>query len=174
MRGGALRRPSFLNAPSDIGRPRRSTAVPGANVHNHHRDILDRLAEPPSWFDDHGVPRYEPFAPADLANIYADEAALAEVSCQGFGRQFRVALTGAFADRGLSLGDAIRLRRVEYPDGLPPDIAAREEIWAATAKRLSTDFSGCRRVEFLLAHSRPMLDDSDAVTDAGRPARAAA
>lgn len=305
-------------------------------MHNNYRDILDRIAEAPSWFDDAAVPRYEPFAPTDLANIYADEAALAEVSCQNCGRLFRVALTGAFADRGFSLSDSIRLGRVsygdppnvgccdagpamtsdmrsvleywarnrevdfgwrrdpmqegpvpegwidppdtvsdvnaalaagatkvlvictstqnrydlagrvaavlvgdlvaagagrlnvvhplgyvmvangmlkghvaetdvgsvrdgrrivlvelaqartaeftpddafvilsgpalrDYPDGLPPKIAEREEVWAAMAGRLDDELAGHRRVEFALAHSRPMLAYPDAIIDAGR------
>lgn len=307
-------------------------------MRNHYRDILARIPEPPIWFDDRGVPRYEPFAPVDLADIYADEAALAEVACQGCGRLFRVALTNAFADRGFSLGDAIRLRQAgygdppnvgccdagpamtsdlrsvleywsreseigfgwyrdptlegpvtegwldppdtlgevrvalaagatevlvictsrqnrydlagrtaamlvadlatagagrldivypesylvvarkmlgghvsdadvgsfkdgrrvalldleqargaaiephdaflilsgpalrAYPDGLPPKIAAREETRAVTARRLAEEFSGCRRVEFTLAHSRPMLEHPDTVIDARRSA----
>ena len=72
------------------------------------------------WFDEAGVPRYDAFAPDDLANIYAHEAALAEVSCQGCGMRFKVALTDSFADAGLGLGDMIRLRRVRYGD--PPNV----------------------------------------------------
>ena len=60
------------------------------------------------------------FAPHHLNNIYAKEAALAEISCQGCGRVFYVALTGAFAAQGRSLGDEIRLGRVHYGD--PPNV----------------------------------------------------
>lgn len=89
-------------------------------MHNHYRDILERIHELPAWFDDLGVPRYCEFAPVHLANIYAHEAALAEVSCQGCGRLFRVALSDAFADAPYSLGDDIRLARVSYGD--PPNV----------------------------------------------------
>ena len=95
-------------------------ALIGAPMHRCYRDILDRIADPPSWFDDYGVPRYSQFSPTQLSNIFANEAALAEVSCQSCGRRFRVALTGAFADRGFSLGDEIRLHRVSYGD--PPNV----------------------------------------------------
>ena len=89
-------------------------------MHNHYEDILERIAELPAWFDDGGVPRYGAFSPTMLGNIYAQEAALAEVSCQGCGQSFRVALSDAFAERHLGLGDVIRLRRVRYGD--PPNV----------------------------------------------------
>ena len=89
-------------------------------MHQRYDDIMRRIPERPAWFDDAGVPRYDAFAPDDLANIYAREAALAEVSCQGCGTRFTVALTDAFGDEDLSLGDMIRLRRVRYGD--PPNV----------------------------------------------------
>jgi hypothetical protein len=89
-------------------------------MHNHYEDIIKRIDEAPIWFDEFGVPRYDLFSPRRLGNIYAMEAALAEVSCQGCGRLFRVALTEVFARKGLALSDEIRLRRVHYGD--PPNI----------------------------------------------------
>ena len=90
-------------------------------MHQIYDDILRRIPEPPKWFDEAGVPRYDAFAPDDLASIYAQEAALAEVSCQACGTRFKVALTDAFADdAGLGLCDMIRLRRVRYGD--PPNV----------------------------------------------------
>lgn len=50
--------------------------------------------------------------PRHLGNIYASEAALAEVSCQRCRRMFRVALTEVFASNSFSLSDEIRLARV--------------------------------------------------------------
>jgi hypothetical protein len=32
-------------------------------MHNHYDDILDRIDEPPTWFDDYGVPRFCEFSP---------------------------------------------------------------------------------------------------------------
>ncbi|WP_155942400.1 hypothetical protein [Rhodomicrobium vannielii] len=89
-------------------------------MHNHYEDILERIAEPPTWFDDYGVPRFADFSPRRLSNIYAREAALAEVTCQGCGRMFKVALTDVFPPKQLSLSDAIRLRQVQYGD--PPNV----------------------------------------------------
>jgi hypothetical protein len=87
-------------------------------VHQYYKDILDRIDEPPVWFDDYGVPRFGNFSPRYLGNIYASEAALAEVSCQWCGRMFKVALTEAFTNKRLGLRDEIRLGRVHYGDPL--------------------------------------------------------
>lgn len=89
-------------------------------MYHCYRDILERVPEPPTWFDDHGVPRFCEFAPDQLGNIHAREAALAEVSCQFCGRLFRVTLSDAFARAPYSLGDDIRLARVRYGD--PPNV----------------------------------------------------
>lgn len=89
-------------------------------MHQHYKDILDRIDGPPAWFDDFGVPRFEDFSPRRLSNIYAKEAALAQVSCQCCRRVFKVALTDAFASRPLALSDEIRLGRVHYGD--PPNV----------------------------------------------------
>src|SRR5262245_5664443 len=89
-------------------------------MRQHYKDILDRIEEIPAWFDEYGVPRFEEFSPARVSNIYAREAALAEVSWQNCGRLFRVALTDAFIRKGFSLSDLIRLRWAEYGD--PPNV----------------------------------------------------
>lgn len=89
-------------------------------MRGHYQDILDRIDEPPAWFDDYGVPRFGDFSPRHLSNIYAREAALAEVSCQACGCMFKVALTDAFATKSSSLSDEIRLGRVHYGD--PPNV----------------------------------------------------
>lgn len=54
-----------------------------------YRDITTRIAEPPVFFDHHGVPRYEPFA-AELLGVYDDFALLAVIACQSCRRQFLV------------------------------------------------------------------------------------
>jgi hypothetical protein len=92
----------------------------GTQMHQHYKDILDRIAEPPKWFDDYGVPRYDDFSPWQLSSIYMDEAALAEITCQSCGHPFTVAVTGRSAKKHLSLGDEILLNHVHYGD--PPNI----------------------------------------------------
>lgn len=56
-----------------------------------YQDIRSRLGDP-LWWDEHGVPRYEPFHPK-LCDIYARFAALIEVSCQNCCRRFPVGVS---------------------------------------------------------------------------------
>ena len=94
----------------------------------HYEDILSRIAEPPRWFDEHGVPRYCEFAPQHIANIYADECALLAIECQSCGRPFNVAIDAAMANRMASkesaewrtLADVIRSHDIHYGD--PPNV----------------------------------------------------
>jgi hypothetical protein len=81
-------------------------------MHQYYKDILDRIDEPPTWFDDYGVPRFGDFSSRYLGNIYASEAALADVSCQACEPMFKVTLTEAFTSKRLGLSDQIRLGRV--------------------------------------------------------------
>jgi hypothetical protein len=89
-------------------------------MHQYYKDILDRISEAPAWFDDYGVPRFGAFSPQQLSNVYAKEAALAEVYCQHCGRMFKVALTDHFTSKRFGLSDEIRLGRVHYGD--PPNV----------------------------------------------------
>lgn len=57
-----------------------------------YRDIRIRLGEP-LWYDENGVPRYDPFEPSMCSDIYAKEVALLEIACQGCFKHFRVALS---------------------------------------------------------------------------------
>jgi hypothetical protein len=54
-----------------------------------YEDLTRRLGVP-LWYDDNGVPRYDPFRP-DLCGIYARFIALAEIACQACGDRFKVA-----------------------------------------------------------------------------------
>ena len=54
-----------------------------------YRDIASRLG-PSLWWDDHGVPRYDPFHP-DLCGVYDGYVALLQIACQSCGRRFLVA-----------------------------------------------------------------------------------
>ena len=96
-------------------------------VNNCYDDILSRIPEEPVWFDEHAVPRYCVFHPSKVANAYADEVALAEVTCQSCARLFRV----AFAARAPAthakdewpagpIGRAIREKTLHYGD--PPNV----------------------------------------------------
>ena len=66
---------------------------------NHsYSDIRSRIAEAPIWFDEHAVPRYEPFAIDGLSNIYAIEACLVGIACQGCDARFLVAFSWSWMD----------------------------------------------------------------------------
>jgi len=56
-----------------------------------YQDITSRINVPPIWWDSNGVPRYSPFHPHLLPNIYADQALHFTVKCQDCGREFAVA-----------------------------------------------------------------------------------
>lgn len=62
----------------------------GFDVLPDYRDITRRLGEP-LWYDEHGVPRYDPFHP-DLCGVYDTYVALLEIACQACGRRFHVAV----------------------------------------------------------------------------------
>jgi hypothetical protein len=88
-----------------------------------YSDITGRIAEPPKWWDEHGVPRYADFEPHCVANIYAWEVALLEIACQACWRHFEVALSGqgggGSGENGRSMADNIRGGEIDYGD--PPN-----------------------------------------------------
>lgn len=98
-------------------------------MNHHYNDIRSRIAEPPLWFDESAVPRYEPFTPRSLSNIYAHEAALVLIACQACATRFRVAFSRSSMDdiqaliaerKPRTLADAIRDGSLHYGD--PPNI----------------------------------------------------
>ncbi|MEM9638254.1 MAG: hypothetical protein AAGA94_11455 [Pseudomonadota bacterium] len=100
-------------------------------MHHHYGDILSRIAEPPLWFDENAVPRFDPFTVDRVANIYANEVALVRITCQGCKSSFDVAFSGVKVSRPLPadakrdgpspmIRDHIRARTLHYGD--PPNI----------------------------------------------------
>ena len=94
-------------------------------MNHHYRDITDKLGDP-QWWDEYGVPRYCPFAPNEVADIYAHQVALLEILCQGCGRSFRVAMSSGRLETPLSR--RISDHSIHYGDppnaGCCPDGAA--------------------------------------------------
>jgi len=87
-----------------------------------YKDIRSRIAESPNWYDDHGVPRYGDFTPTNAANLYASEAVLAEIKCQGCGQLYRVSFSynvGETIDPVRPLAQHIRAGQLDYGD--PPN-----------------------------------------------------
>jgi hypothetical protein len=62
-------------------------------MHHDYSDITNLTEAKPKWHDENGVPRYCDFHPDRVANIYAGEAALALVECQGCRTKFHVAFS---------------------------------------------------------------------------------
>jgi hypothetical protein len=89
---------------------------------NDYSDITERIAEPPLWWDEQGVPRYAEFEPHLVANIYAREVALMEVACSQCWTRFRAAVSTAGVlgepDRH-DLAESIETRTISYGD--PPN-----------------------------------------------------
>ena len=64
-----------------------------------YQDILSRIDEAPTWWDENAVPRFRQFHPLEAASIYAEEVALVEIACQGCGEKFHVAISQTVYDR---------------------------------------------------------------------------
>jgi hypothetical protein len=80
-------------------------------VNQEYHDITSRLGAP-LWYDECGVPRYDPFEPRLCNNIYADEAVLLWVACQQCERRFPVAMSMAWMERvqtAMKRGDDVGL-----------------------------------------------------------------
>jgi hypothetical protein len=91
-------------------------------MHTSYQDIRSRIPIQPLWWDEQAVPRYDPFTPYLLADIYAIEAALMEIECQGCGHKFLVAFS---VDRiQMALGEVpttgIDVQALHYGD--PPNV----------------------------------------------------
>lgn len=64
-------------------------------MHAHYADILSRIPEPPTWWDENAVPRWCEFHPDEVANIYATEVALVLIRCQACQTPFKVAFSSS-------------------------------------------------------------------------------
>lgn len=98
-------------------------------MHCGYRDIRDKISDPPMWFDENAVPRYVPFSPRELSNIYAREAALVEIACQNCQTKFKVAFSRCAMDDvqsqmmgvgPVTLAETIKEKTIHYGD--PPNI----------------------------------------------------
>lgn len=86
-----------------------------------YSDIRSRITEEPVWFDSNGVPRYDPFHPDDVPDIYADEAILYLIKCQSCAEKFKVAAESGNWQRikgDPHLATRIKDGRIHYGD--PP------------------------------------------------------
>lgn len=103
-------------------------------MHTRYSDILSRIAADPLWWDENAVPRFDPFSPNLMANIYAEEAALVRVECQSCRTPFEVAFSHARQstsipedwpeDTPLAISELISRRSLEFGD--PPNTGCCE------------------------------------------------
>jgi hypothetical protein len=120
VRPGHFRSGRRLDVRTSIDRrQRRRSGARKRIVHAHYDDIISRIDIEPIWFDEHAVPRYCEFAPERSASIYVSEVALAEITCQGCGRLFRVAFSRVNVQSG-TVAEAIRTKTLHYGD--PPNV----------------------------------------------------
>jgi len=87
-------------------------------VHRSYDDIISRIPEAPIWWQENGVPRYNPFHPHWSTGVYTSEAVLAEVACQACETTFLVCIETTAKDGRLA--EAIRAETLEYGD--PPNV----------------------------------------------------
>jgi len=89
-------------------------------MHEDYDDIRSRISEPPTWFDEHAVPRYCEFSPERCADIYARQVCLLLVECQSCARSFEVASSWSGYDSKHALDELIRTGEIHYGD--PPNV----------------------------------------------------
>jgi hypothetical protein len=57
---------------------------------HNYVDILKRINEPPTWYDEYGTPRFGKFTPDLCPNIYASIVILMRIVCQDCRKPFDV------------------------------------------------------------------------------------
>lgn len=125
-------------------------------MYQDYSDIRSLINREPTWFDESSVPRYCNFHPDRVANIYAVEVALAEVSCQGCGKTFLVAFSGVDATE-MVVSKAIRSKSLHYGD--PPNVQCCDAGPSMNSVR--------RKVhEYWSRHERKYLEGNQILDDA--------
>lgn len=114
-------------------------------MHASYEDIRALTDRKPLWYDENGCPRYAPFHPSLIADIYAEQACLLEIGCQGCEQRFLVAMsyTRWFAPRAMSLAEAVDQRIIHYGD--PP---RHMDEWGDGCVGETMNCGDCRVVEF--------------------------
>lgn len=63
-----------------------------------YSDIIGRICEHPTWYDENGCPRYGEFSPNNCPDIYANTVVLLRIRCQDCSEPFLVELSyGVFS-----------------------------------------------------------------------------
>lgn len=107
-------------------------------MNHYYADILERIPEPPQWWDEKAVPRFCAFHPSHVADFYADEAALLLIRCRDCETTFKVAMSRGTMDRHLHhmpfLANDIKERRITYGD--PPNARCCDSARIVQARML--------------------------------------
>lgn len=82
-----------------------------------YNDIVDKLGKP-TWWDDHGVPRYCEPHPKHAPCIYSRQVLFFEIQCQACQTRFTVSMTGRMLEQE-DLGELIKDHKIHYGD--PPN-----------------------------------------------------
>ena len=82
-------------------------------------DIVSRIAEKPSFYQEDGVPRYGRFTPDMSPCVHASEIALMEIACQVCDTRFNVAIYNPIMQNGEILANSIKDGSIHYKD--PPN-----------------------------------------------------
>jgi hypothetical protein len=119
-------------------------------------DITSRIAEPPTWFDTQGTPRYGEFRPEALG-IYDDFAVLVEIECQSCGQSFCIGCGGTTIDtRAVAYGGQIVKRTLEelaahFAFGDPP---RHDAAYGHGAERCAGETMSCNEIGVVQAWRR--------------------
>ena len=83
-------------------------------MHANYEDIVSRIVEKPTWWDNNGTPRYGVFHPNLSPDIYTNHVGLFRISCQSCGMRFNVEMHDGI------WGDRMRFRPAKWHYGDPP------------------------------------------------------
>jgi len=65
-------------------------------MHIIYHDIISRISEGPTWYDNNGVPRYGKFNPEQCPDIYTQAVGLFLITCQYCRKEFKVEMHSDF------------------------------------------------------------------------------
>jgi hypothetical protein len=65
---------------------------------DHYKDIIDRINEPPKWWDRCGCPRYCDPTPENCSHVYAKHCAFMVIECQACSHEFVVEFAASSID----------------------------------------------------------------------------
>lgn len=123
-------------------------------MHAKYSDIRSLIDKEPLWFDENAVPRYCEFHPWECANIYARQAALLLIECQGCAKPYTVALSWGPLDPDVALERRVRNFSVHFGD--PPNACEQTCFAGATMNSIPIR---CLQFWKRIDHQWQMIDE---------------